>query len=149
MTQDELNQLAKDTITQNIYLTLSTTDKETSWAAPLFYCTDSENNFYYISQMDSLHTQHILKNPKVAFAIFDSHAPEGKGNGIQASGVVKLLETDVEIHNALKYYRTTFIDCKPEDFTGNKPYRLFRITPDKFYVLDPEADVDKRIEVQL
>jgi uncharacterized protein YhbP (UPF0306 family) len=149
MNQEELNKLAKDIITKNIYLTLSTADNNTPWAAPLFYCTDKNYNFYYISQMDSLHTRHILKNAKVAFAIFDSHAEEGQGNGVQGSGSAHLLEEEVEIKEALKHYHTTFIDCKFEDFTGERPYRLFKIVPDKFYVLEPDADVDKRVEVSL
>jgi len=149
MTHDELNQLTKDIIAKNIYLTLSTTDGDLPWSAPLFYCTDNDYNFYYISQMDSLHTLHILKNPNVAFAIFDSHAKEGQGNGVQASGKTRLLESDDEIREALNYYHSTFIECKPGDFTGGKPYRIFKISPDKFYVLDPDADVDKRVEVNL
>jgi len=90
-----------------------------------------------------------MENPSVAFAIFDSHAPEGTGNGIQASGTVTLLETKEEIIEALKHYHTTFIDCTPEDFIDDKPYRLFKLIPDEIYVLDPDAEVDKRIKVKL
>jgi len=146
MEQLKLNQKAKDIIAQNIYLTLSTMGDK-PWAAPLFYCTDQEYNFYFISQPDALHSKHIIDNPHVAFAIFDSHAPEGSGNGVQASGTVTLLETETEIIEGLKYYHTTFIDCTPKDFVGDKPYRLFKLTPDEFYILDPNADVDKRVRV--
>lgn len=149
MKQNELNRLAADVIKNNIYLTLATTDGKTPWSSPLFYCVDSDYNFYFISQMDSVHTQNILVNPKVAFSIFDSHVPEGKGNGIQASGSVSLLKNMSEIEEALKYYHTTFVKCTSDDFDGSKPYRLFKLIPDKFYVLDPDADVDKRVEVKL
>ena len=149
MTQKELNQIARDIIKNNIYLTLATTDGENPWSAPLFYCVDDQYNFYYISQIECSHSQHILENHKIAFSIFDSHAPEGKGNGVQASGKAYLLDKEKDITEALKHYHTTFIKCEPEDFTGSKPYRLFKIVPEKFYVLDPEAEVDKRVEVQL
>ncbi len=98
--------------------------------------------------MDSLHVGHILKNPSVAFAIFDSHQKEGTGNGIQGIGKAYLLRND-ELSEALKWYHTTFVEMKPESFTGDAPYRLFKIVPEKFYVLDPEAKVDKRVEVSL
>ena len=146
--QAKLNKIAKELIKNNIYLTLATADG-TPWAAPLFYCVDSEYNFYFISQMDSVHTKHLLKNPKVAFAIFDSHEPEGKGNGVQASGKAYLLEKRGEMEKALKWYSTTYVECKPESFTGKNPYRLFKLIPEKFYVLDPDAPVDKRVEVYL
>lgn len=147
MKQADLNKKAKKMIKDNIYLTLGTTDGKIVWTAPLYYCIDDKYNFYYISQMDSLHTKHILKNHKVAFSIFDSHEPEGEGNGVQASGKAYLLKTDKEIKEALKYYSTTYIDCKPEMFTGKAPYRLFKIIPERFYILNPEAEVDERVEV--
>jgi uncharacterized protein YhbP (UPF0306 family) len=84
--QAEFNKIAKDIIKNNIYLSLATSVGKDVWIAPLFYCADDEYNFYYISQMESVHTKHALKNPNVAFAIFDSHLPEGEGNGVQASG---------------------------------------------------------------
>ena len=147
--QSKLNQIAKDIIKNNIYLTLATTDGNLPWSAPLFYCVDDKYNFYYISQMDSLHIKHILKNPKVAFAIFDSQAPEGQGNGVQVSGKAVLIDKEDDIGEALKHYHTSFISCTPKDFDGSKPYRIFKIIPEKFYVLDPEADVDKREEVKI
>lgn len=146
--QEKLNKIAKDIIKNNIYLTLATTDSG-PWAAPLYYCVDDKYKFYYISQMESVHTRHILKNPNVAFAIFNSHCSEGKGNGVQASGKAYLLKKDNEIKEALKWYSTTFIECKPESFKGSAPYRLFKIIPEKFYVLDPDAPVDVRVEVIL
>lgn len=149
MTQDELNRIARDIIKHNIYLTLATSDGRLPWSAPLFYCVDREYNFYFISQMGCVHARHILKNPQVAFSIFDSHAPEGKGNGVQASGTVSLLIKEEDIVKALRHYHTTFIKCEPKDFNGSKPYRLFKLVPDKFYVLDPKAEVDKRVEVHL
>ncbi|MBI4080446.1 MAG: pyridoxamine 5'-phosphate oxidase family protein [Candidatus Levybacteria bacterium] len=149
MIQGELNKLAKDIIKNNIYLTLATTDGKTPWSSPLFYCIDDSYNFYFISQMDCVHTKNVLVNPKVGFSIFDSHAPEGKGNGVQASGSVNLLKGKNEIVEALRHYHTSFIKCEAEDFTGLKPYRLFKLIPEKFFVLDSEADVDKRVKVKL
>lgn len=148
MNQEDFNKIAEGIIKNNIYLTLATSNG-TPWAAPLFYCLDDKYNFYFISQMDSIHTKHVLKNPSTAFAIFDSHEPEGKGNGVQASGKVYLLETENEIKDGLKWYSTTYVDCTPQMFIGPNPYRLFKLVPEKFYILDPEAEVDKRVEVFL
>lgn len=147
MNQDKLNKIAKGIIGENLYLTLATTD-DIPWAAPLFYCTDDKYNFYFISQMHSRHTQHLLKNPTVAFAIFDSHQEEGTGNGVQGLGkAYKVAGEDLE--EALNWYQTTFIEMTTEALTGNAPYRMFKLVPEKFYVLDPEAEVDRRVEVQI
>ena len=98
--------------------------------------------------MDSLHTKNLIKNPNVAFAIFDSHQKEGTGNGVQGSGKAYLLPEN-EIEQALKWYHTTFVELKPETFRAPNPYRFFKIIPEHFYVLDPDAKVDKRVEVFL
>lgn len=138
----------KQIITDNIYLTLATSHTK-PWAAPLFYCTDFNFNFYFISQMDSLHAQHISKDPNVAFAIFDSTVEEGKGIGIQGSGIVELLESVESIKEGLKYYHTTFVPCNVGYFSGVNPYRLYKLIPTAFYTQDPNASVDKRVEVPI
>lgn len=148
MKQEELNKIAKDIINNNIYLTLATANGN-PWAAPLYYCIDDKYDFYYISQIDCAHTQHILKNPNVAFAIFDSHQKEGTGNGVQGSGKAYFLEKDDEIDKALKYYHTAYIELKLETLKPPNPYRMFQLVTEKFYVLDPEAEVDKRVKVYL
>lgn len=147
MEDNGLVKLAKDIIKNNIYLTLATAD-ESPWASPVFYCVSDEYNFYFISQLDSLHTKNILKNPKVAFAIFDSHAEEGKGVGLQITGDVKMVEEN-ELENEIANYHTTFIEIKPEFLKGDAPYRLFKITPNEVWVTDPDAKVDKRVKVSL
>lgn len=148
MTQEELSKLAKEIIKSNIYLTLGTTDGNNPWTAPLFYAVSADYTFYFISQMDSLHTQHLLKKPMVSFAIFDSHQKEGTGNGVQGSGKAYLLSEN-ELDEAFKWYHTTFVPMKKETFSGSAPYRFFKLMPEHFYVLDPQAQTDKRVEVFL
>lgn len=147
MTQEELVKLTKDIIKNNIYLTLGTADGN-PWVAPLFYCVNDTFNFYFISQLDSFHAKQILKNPKVAFSIFDSHAEEGKGTGIQAMGDIHMID-EAELETEINNYHTTFIEIKPEFLKGDAPYRLFKLTPSEVWVTDPEAKVDKRVLVKL
>lgn len=147
MVQDELDGLARNVIKGNIYLSLGTSDG-TPWVAPLFYCVNVKFEFYFISQLDSLHTKHILKNPEVAFAIFDSHAEEGKGKGVQGLGNVEMIGEE-NLEKEIKNYHTTFIEIKPTLLKGNAPYRLFKMIPLKLWVTDPEAKDDKRVEVNI
>lgn len=137
--------IAQAIIDTNIYLTLGTTDGTTSWVAPLFYCADNKNQLYVISQPSSRHIRDIASNRHISFAIFDSHAEEGKGNGIQATGIMKECK-GTQIANALRFYHTNFIPCTKDSFTKG-PYRLYKITPKKIYILDPDAPTDKRIQV--
>ncbi|MEK7504098.1 MAG: pyridoxamine 5'-phosphate oxidase family protein [Patescibacteria group bacterium] len=148
MTTVKPTETAKVIIKNNIYLSLSTTINLIPWVAPLYYAVSDNYTFYFISQLDSLHTQHILKNPQIAFAIFDSHQKEGTGNGVQGSGKAYLLKEE-ELPEAFKWYHTTYIEMKAESFKEPAPYRFFKIIPEHFYVQDPDAPTDKRVEVQL
>lgn len=122
MTQEEFNEIARNIIKSNCYLTLATALDNEPWVAPLYYDIDEGYNFYYISQLSSKHTLHLLKNPHVAFAIFDSRQKTDTGNGVQGFGkVYQVLDKDLG--------------------------EVFKLIPQKFYILDPEAKVDKRIEV--
>ncbi|MEK7164117.1 MAG: pyridoxamine 5'-phosphate oxidase family protein [Patescibacteria group bacterium] len=148
MIQNQLSQITKEIIKNNVYLSLATATKSSPWVAPLYYAVDEKFTFYFISQLDSLHTKHILKNPQVAFAIFDSHQKEGTGNGVQGSGKAYLLDQK-ELSEAFKWYRTTYVEMKPESFKSPAPYRFFKIIPEHFYMLDPDAPTDKRVEINL
>ncbi len=142
-----LTRLARQIIHHNCYLTLATSGNNRPWAAPLFYCTDAQYRFYVISRPGSRHIRQSQGKTQVAFAIFDSHAPEGKGNGVQAWGQMELCR-GTRLVEALTYYHTTFIPCSTKAFTTG-PYRLYRITPKRVYVLDPHAKVDQRVEIHL
>lgn len=147
MNQQQLNQFARDIIKNNMYITLGTADGD-PWVSPVYYCADDKDTIYFMSQMNSLHTKHILKNSVVAFAIFDSHQKEGTGNGVQGKGRAYLLKED-EFDEALRWYHTEFVDLTKEAL-AKSPYHFFKIVPEKLYILDPdEKHVDKRVEVKL
>ncbi len=147
MPPNEHTELARSIIKNNIYLSLGTSDGN-PWVAPVYYCIDDQYNFYFISQPNSLHIRQLLKNPQVAFAIFDSHQQEGAGNGVQGMGIAHVLE-DEQLKQALQWYKTSLIESKVESFTAPAAYRLFKIVPQKIYVLDPNSKVDKRTHVNL
>lgn len=148
MDAKSLAKIAKDIIDSSIYLTLATTDGKKAWSAPLYYCKDNKYNFYYISSADCRHSREIKTNPNVGWSIFNSQAKEGQGNGVQVEGKAYQL-TEKDLDEALKWYSTTFIPCTKEYFTGQNFYKLYKLVPDKFFVLDPTEPVDKRVEVKL
>lgn len=147
MEKDKLSSLAKAILRSNIYMTLATCDKK-PWASPVYYAMDRKYNFYYISQLKSVHSKNILKNGYVSFAIFDSHQKEGTGNGVQGYGTARLMK-DSELKIAFETYNTTFLAMEPKSFTGKALYRFFKIIPKSIYIQDPKSKIDKRIEINL
>lgn len=135
-------QLAKHIITSNAYLTLGTSHNNMPWVSPVCYFVDEQCNFYYASQIGSVHTKNILDNQKVAWAIFDSHAPDGEGVGVQIWGKAELVSA--------RSYATAMRSCyRPSirEVLEISSYRLFKLTPSRIYVTDPDEVVDKRKSV--
>lgn len=140
MNSKKLAKLARKIIKTNIYLTLATGIKR-PWASPVYYCFDHDFNFYFISQLSSRHIKNILQNPRVGFAIFDSHQKEGTGNGVQGEGRVVFLKKKDQIKLGLKWYKAT------DEYPVN--YRLFKINTKHFYILDPETQEDIRVRIEI
>ncbi|MEI6690742.1 MAG: pyridoxamine 5'-phosphate oxidase family protein [bacterium] len=137
--------LAQNIIKSNIYLTLGTTNGHMSWVAPVFYCHGEDGCFYFSSQKNSRHIKDLNFTNRVSFAIFDSHAGEGKGNGIQGTGKVNHL-SGKSLTRGLKIYHTSFLAPGETKFRPGV-YQLYRLKPTCMYVLDPECHVDKRVLV--
>lgn len=144
-----LKQIAQKILKSNIYLSLSTCAQNKPWISPVFYHVGVGGELYFASQPTSVHCQNIAKNPKIAFAIFDSHQKEGTGVGIQASGIAQILDARSQILEALKYYHTDFFKVSASKFMGRSKYRLYKITPTVFYLNDPRVKTDRRVEIRL
>ena len=137
-------EIARKILNENIHLTLATFDSK-PWATPVYYCSDDKFNIYFTSKPDSLHGQHIAKNPEVSFAIYDSKKYQ---NGIQGIGSIKILKGK-EILAALKWYKTDFMKLSLKTLSGLASYRLYKITSEHIFIQDPNKSSDKRIEVAI
>lgn len=155
--------IVKQIIDSSTFLSLATTDGKKPWVNAVFFATDRDYNFYFVSYNNSIHVQNILKNPNVAVTIFDSHITPsgGRAQGLQISGTCKKL-TKEELPQAIEIvYSKRFPDPKErasrdlsvERFSkGDNQGRvdhIYKITPDHFYILDTKMGKDTRIEVHM
>lgn len=154
----DLNQLAKEIIAYNEYLTLATSDDNGKpWVSIMAYSFDEQYNFYFCSLPTARHSGHIQNNPLVSFSIFDSHQDFGKGVGLQIEG--KLTEAkDEEYEYIKKVYlgrnypygnvNNEFMDGLKQ-LLANKTYRFYKLEVSTCWINDPNADTDRRVEVKL
>lgn len=152
-----LTALARKIIKTNYYMTISTTDGTSPWISPVFFWNDKNYNFYFVSYTKSKHAKNILKNRKVAAAIFDSHQKPGTGNGVYAKGTAEIL-SDKELLKILpSFWRKHFLnkaeqakhDLSAKRFSGKSLSKFFRFAPERFWVLDPKDSIGRRVEVKL
>lgn len=154
----DLNLLAKEVIEKNQYLALSTVNgNDKPWSCILAYTFDKDFNFYFVSLPTSDHSQHIEKSNQVSFAIYDSTQGFGLGVGLQVEAVAGVLSQDKipEITNI--YFERKYPHGNiSNDFTAglknllkNGVYKFYKLTPTHIWINDPNADTDRRVEINL
>lgn len=149
MPQLDLNQLALEIIEKNQYMTLASDN----WASPVCYTFDKDYNFYWVSMLNSRHSQNIEKNPNISVAIFDSRQLVDTGIGLQIEGIAKKLEL-AKYPLALKlYFGCTYpygkISLTFKKLLDSKTYLFYQFTPTTIWLNDPAAEIDTRIAVKL
>jgi uncharacterized pyridoxamine 5'-phosphate oxidase family protein len=154
----DLNQLARDIINHNEYLSLATCDKDGKpWISILAYSFDDHYNFYFCSLPTARHSSHIVTNPNVSFSIYDSHQEFGTGVGLQIEGQLTEAKEDdypkiQEVYLGRKY---PYGNVNNDFMNGlkvlleNKVYRFYKLEVQRCWINDPNADTDKRVEVML
>ncbi|MFZ5424919.1 MAG: pyridoxamine 5'-phosphate oxidase family protein [Patescibacteria group bacterium] len=156
--KNDLVNLAKETISNNQYMTIATSNENgNAWASPVAYVFDYKYNFYWVSVPESKHQQNINYNPNVSIAIFDSHQLWGEGVGVQIEATVERVSL-VDLPKVTKLYfsreypygsATGAFGDGLKDLLKGKIYHFYKAIPTKVWVPDPNADVDARIEVNL
>ena len=153
--------IAKEIIEKNIYLTLATSDqKGTPWISPVFFAYDPNYNFYWCSEKKSRHSKLIKQNNRVAAVIFDSSVPEGEGNGVYIIGKAQEVQKKDISHAVSTIYNRKKKDNpyrkfrNIDDFTGNSPWRMYKLVPHTFWTLKDTVKVngypvDRRTEIKL
>jgi len=115
------------------YMTLATADANgVPWASPVWYATEDNQTFYWVSDPEARHSRNIAQRPQVAIVIFDStvspnaaeavylaaRAHKTDGAGIEtysrvseAQGLAPWTIADVSAPAARRLYRATVTEA--------------------------------------
>lgn len=120
-------------IKDNGIMTLAVSDTE-PWVCTVYYGTDEDLTFYLLTDPNSIHGKTLVKNPKVAFNIYDSHTKitESK-RGVQGRGVCTRVSGLNELTRGLMIWHKANpgIETKItlEDVKKVKDTKIYKITP--------------------
>ncbi len=90
-------------------LTLATCSLEgIPHAAPLYFAADKELACYFFSKADSLHSRHILENPRASAAIYLEAFDWREIRGLQMRGTVSLVTDNLLRQKGMALYREKF-----------------------------------------
>jgi uncharacterized protein YhbP (UPF0306 family) len=84
------------------------TQGEHPWIASVFYTFDNDLNLYFLSNPETLHSKHIVKNKEVAVAIADSHQQlNDLKKGVQIYGHVKQISDLHKMKHAIDLWKNS------------------------------------------
>jgi uncharacterized protein YhbP (UPF0306 family) len=140
-------ELVRELIAKNRYLSLATTDGSEPWVAPLEYLHDDRLNFYFLSTDDSRHARHIEDNPTVAVAIFDTEQPSYSPDVSVTIGGVQIRASAKRL-SAGQYpegVAAAIAALRPP----MPPYSVFQLVPSEFYLPKLRNGVNERVKVEM
>ena len=83
---EELKRIIVSILENGFPMSLGTVDEMGVWVTNVTYVHDADYNLYWLSRVDSRHSEAILKNPNVAATITLSDNPNREVIGLQISG---------------------------------------------------------------
>ncbi len=143
---------ARQIIEENNYMVLATSDLEsTPWATPVFYASNKEYRFFFLSATDSKHAKNIEVNPKAGIAIFDSRQKMGKTDGIEMEAKISVvgkgkIEEAIITYSNKVFPRSNMPPLEryiPSQYLPPSEFRFFEAIPSNIFV----TGVDRRVEV--
>lgn len=148
-------QTVRDIIEANLYLVLATADVAgRPWSSPVYFAHTGFTEFFWVSSPDVTHSQNIVVRPEVGMAIFDSHAPISKGQGVYMSAAAELVEDAGETAHGIEIFSRRSVshgggEWTPEHVRPDAGLRLYRATVDTHSILAKDGQPDHRIAVPL
>ena len=115
------------------YLTLATADADgVPWASPVWFATDDDRRFYWVSDPGARHSRNLAARPEVSLVIFDSHAEIGTGQGVYVAARVDE-PAGAELEHGMRVFSDRSLAqggsaWTSADVTGDARVRLYRAT---------------------
>ena len=154
----ELNDLAGHLATGQNTMTLATAGSDMAWAAPVYYVF-FKSAFYFLSAPESRHIKEALENGRASSAVYASGTTWQEIRGLQMSGSVQAVESNLEAIQVLRAYLKKFPFTKeffkkkssmnPESFWERFGVKLYRFKPTLVYYLDNRIRFAFREEVKI
>jgi nitroimidazol reductase NimA-like FMN-containing flavoprotein (pyridoxamine 5'-phosphate oxidase superfamily) len=151
--QPDLDAVARFILDDNHYMTLGTADADGHpWVSPVYFAADQYRDFYWISSPEADHSRNLAARPELSIVVYDSRAPVGTGQAVYMTATAAEL-SGPDLERGLRVYpgeaglRAGARAIAADDVRDPAPYRLYRATVTRHWVLDPAASPDQRTPV--
>ena len=130
MTNEELARRALELLSGPPYFNVATASAGQPWNSPVWAARDDDLNLYWSSWIKAVHSENIVKNPRVFLTLFDSTRKRGTNNMrcLYLQCTAAPVEDPAEARRAFELlYPGEPITL--EDFLGAGQKRIYRATP--------------------
>jgi nitroimidazol reductase NimA-like FMN-containing flavoprotein (pyridoxamine 5'-phosphate oxidase superfamily) len=140
-TDDDLAAHARSIIDANRYLTLGTASGDgRPWTTPVYFAAAGQWEFFWESATDAWHSRNLAARPQVSLVIFDSTVAPYHGRAVYVEAEAHEL-SGRDIDRAIEVYPRRDDPgvglVTREEVTAPEPYRLYRATASRLWVLCP------------
>jgi ribonuclease HI len=132
------DQYIDEYLTLGSVMQLATSRDNKPWISTVYYVADAERNIYWLSLPERRHSEEITVNPHAAAAI--TIKQDLPVIGIQAEGVVELVDDSAQVEKILAVYIKKY-DGAGKDFyqrfiDGKNMHQLYKLTPSQLVLFD-------------
>jgi nitroimidazol reductase NimA-like FMN-containing flavoprotein (pyridoxamine 5'-phosphate oxidase superfamily) len=151
----DFRDMARRIIESNRYMVLGTADDAgVPWVTPVWFAQSDYRRFIWVSSPDRRHSRNVTARPEVSIVIFDSQVAVGSARAAYMSARAEELsgadlERDIAFFDTASQAQGLTRGWALEDVVAPAPYRLYRATVSRHWVLDPDSSPDDRAEVTL
>lgn len=129
-------QRAAEILKSSLYTSVATiTPQGKPWNTPLRFVYDEELTFYWFSDKENEHSKNVRHTADVFLVMFDSHAPEGQGEGVYIEAKAYEVADPAVISRARRIKKGVGHDA-PDDFMGEAVRRVYAAVPRAIWVND-------------
>lgn len=137
----DYDQKARGILSSISYATVATVNEDGSpWNSPVYCAMDDAYNCYWLSSLESRHSQNILRTHQVFIVIYDSTSTAGEGVYLQCQA--KVIEDSAAVRFALGLLgnRRGKPFTRTERYMDGGPQRIFMAKPTVAWMNDAEQD---------
>jgi uncharacterized protein YhbP (UPF0306 family) len=115
------------------YMTLATADADgTPWASPVYYASEDQRTFWWVSRPEARHSRNIAARPEIAAVIFDSTQPIGTGEAVYFTATAEQVAGAEVAAGIAVFSRISLSEgagaWSVADVSGDAHLRLYRAT---------------------
>ncbi len=146
------NAHARTVLDSTCYAVLATADADGGpWATPVWFAHDDLDRIYWLSWPGSRHSQFLGQRPEIALTVFDSNADPHQGTAFYATARARQCSAE-RLDDGLEVVNRRSVahglgEFTRERVTGGSRLRLYVAEISHAWVLDQDADVDRRAPV--